>query len=738
VADLIGMHSPLRNVVGGRTAAALAEGLNLHTAEDALKHYPRRYAERGEMTDFSSLTVGDYVTVMAEVFRVQRRTLRSRKGLLLEVTVTDGHQGAVTLTFFHQPWRERELTVGRRGLFAGKVGSYRGVKQLVNPDYQLLDGEDAESENAAAPTAFASAVIPVYPATTALPSWRVAQCVRLVLDAIDPAEYRAAEVLPEELRRRHDLVDIATAITMIHRPETRVDVTRGRRRMVWEEAFILQVALARRRAALDALPAVPRPLVHDGILDAFDRQLPFSLTVGQREVFETIAADVARDSPMHRLFQGEVGSGKTVVALRAMLAVIDTGGQAALLAPTEVLAQQHYRSIVQLLGPLASGGQLGSTQLATRVALLTGSLPAAPRRAALDAAASGTAGILIGTHALIQDAVSFHDLGLVVIDEQHRFGVEQRDALRHKAGKSPHLLVMTATPIPRTVAMTIFGDLEVSTLRELPGNRASTETFVVPAAEKPSHAARVWHRLREEVTAGRQGYVVCPRIDSDDPPVTAQGRQVDPDAGERPRRPPLAVTEVADELRSGPLAGVRIEVLHGRLAPDLKEDVMKRFGAGDIDVVVATTVVEVGLDVPNASVMVVLDADRFGMSQLHQLRGRVGRGRHPGLCLLVTEAENPQARARLDAVAATSDGFTLSTLDLKQRREGDVLGAAQSGRRSSLALLSVLRHGEIIEQAKTEATNLVAADPDLQSQPELAAVVCELMAEDRADFLDRT
>jgi ATP-dependent DNA helicase RecG len=428
-----------------------------------------------------------------------------------------------------------------------------------------------------------------------------------------------------------------------------------------------------------------------------------------------------------------------------MLTVVDSGGQAALLAPTEVLAQQHHRSITALLGPLAERGLLGGSDIGTRVALLTGSQGTAARRHALLDVASGEAGIVVGTHALIQDAVDFFDLGLVVVDEQHRFGVEQRDALRAKAAVPPHVLVMTATPIPRTVAMTVFGDLDVSTLTELPAGRSPISSHVVPAGEKPHFLDRAWQRVREEVEAGHQAYVVCPRIGGDvgdsrdeEPAGEDGGPVADPDQEGPPLRPALAVLDVAPQLVDGPLAGLRVEVLHGRLPADVKDDVMRRFAAGEVDVLVATTVIEVGVDVPNATAMLVLDADRFGVSQLHQLRGRVGRGSAAGLCLLVSDAEaGTPSRERLDAVAATLDGFELSRIDLEARREGDVLGASQSGRRSSLRLLSVLRDERVIETAREDATRLVAADPGLDGSAALRAAVDALLEDERSDYLEK-
>ena len=522
---------------------------------------------------------------------------------------------------------------------------------------------------------------------------------------------------------------------------------------------MLQAALAQRRMAAAALPAMPRPHVPDGIADEFDARLPFTLTAGQVAVGETIANDLACAYPMHRLLQGEVGSGKTVIAIRAMLQVVDAGGQAALLAPTEVLAQQHYRSVTAMLGPLAQRGQLGGADHATGVALLTGSVSAGARRSALSDVFTGDAGIVIGTHALLEEQVQFDDLGLVVIDEQHRFGVEQRDALRAKAADNrPHVLVMTATPIPRTVAMTVYGDLETSTLTELPAGRSAIATHVVPAADKPHFLERAWARVREEVERGGQAYVVCPRIgdgpeadegdypdeDDFDPQTAMEPTTVDLSHGvprsiaPGGRRQPLSVLDVAATLDAGPLAGLRLGILHGRLHPEEKDRVMRAFSAGEIDVLVATTVIEVGVDVPNATVMVIMDAERFGVSQLHQLRGRVGRGSAPGLCLLVSEAPSASpARERLDAVAATLDGFQLSRLDLEQRREGDVLGAAQAGRHSSLRLLQLLKDEDLIGQARIEATEVVSADPDLARHPALREAITELLGP-QAEYLDKT
>ena len=717
------LDTPLRGVLGDKTAKVLASALGLETVGDLLHHYPRRYAERGRLTDLASIRVGDHVTVMAEVMRTNVRPMRQRRGQIFEVVVGDGRT-TLALSFFNQPWRERELRPGRQALFAGKVGEFRGKRQLANPEYQLVDGDEAADVAAD----FAGRLIPVYPASEKIASWKIAQCVRIVLDGLP----RLDDPLPEALLDERDLVPLDDAIRGIHRPSDVRELDAARARLKWDEAFVLQVALAQRRRIARLEPTPPRVRVPGGLVDAFEASLPFTLTSGQREVGGCIDADLAAPHPMHRLLQGEVGSGKTVVALRAMLTVVDAGGQAALMAPTEVLAAQHFRGIRDLLGPLGMAGELGAAEVATRVVLLTGSTPAAARRSALASLASGEAGIVIGTHALLEPDVAFRDLGLVVVDEQHRFGVEQRDVLRGKGTQPPHVLVMTATPIPRTVAMTVYGDLETSTLTELPKGRAPIATHVVPP-ERPQYLERAWQKVREEVEAGRQAFVVCPRIggdEGDDGLVTFEEEDA--------RRPPLAVMDVFPSLVAGPLAGLRVEMLHGRLPSDVKDSLMRRYAAGQVDVLVATTVIEVGVDVPNATVMVVMDAERFGISQLHQLRGRVGRGAHAATCLLVTEApEGSPSRERVEAVARTLDGFELAGLDLAQRREGDVLGAAQSGRRSRLRLLELLRDGELIVAARAAATALVESDPDLEGHPALREAIAAMLDEERAEYLEK-
>ncbi|MDT0453560.1 ATP-dependent DNA helicase RecG [Streptomyces hesseae] len=709
----------------------MAEHLDLHTVGDLLHHYPRRYAERGELTRLADLPLDEHVTVVAQVSDARVHKFNQGRGQRLEVTVTDG-SGRLQLVFFGRSiyHHQKELVPGRRGMFAGKVGTFRNIRQLSHPAYEMLGGDS----DASTAKAWADQLIPLYPACSKMESWKISNAVDVVLASMEATGWESVvDPLPPALREGRGLVRLPEALRKIHRPRAKADIEDARSRLKWDEAFVLQVALARRRHADSQLPAVARKPTPGGLLDAFDAKLPFTLTDGQRKVSAEIFDDLATEHPMHRLLQGEVGSGKTMVALRAMLAVVDAGGQAAMLAPTEVLAQQHHRSITEMMGELAEGGMLGGAERGTKVVLLTGSMGTAARRAALLDLVTGEAGVVVGTHALIEDKVQFHDLGLVVVDEQHRFGVEQRDALRSKGKQPPHLLVMTATPIPRTVAMTVFGDLETSVLDQLPAGRSPIATHVVPAKDKPHFLSRAWERVREEVQGGHQAYVVCPRIgDEEDAP---KKKSAEDDAE---RRPPLAVLDVAEELSRGPLAGLRVEVLHGRMQPDAKDEVMRRFAAGEADVLVATTVIEVGVNVPNSTAMVIMDADRFGVSQLHQLRGRVGRGSAPGLCLLVSEMpEASPARARLGAVAATLDGFELSRIDLEQRREGDVLGQAQSGVRSSLRMLTVIDDEEIIAAAREEAAAVVAADPELARLPELRTALDALLDKDREEFLDK-
>ena len=719
------LESKVSAVIGDRTAKVLETTFGIKTIGDLMRHYPRRYMVRGELSDISALHEGDETTILAQVYSASTRPMRGRKGSMLEVVVTDGTD-KLSLTFFNQAWREKDLKVGRQGLFAGKVGVFNNKKQLSHPDYEMIpDGSDVDS----AVEGFAGKYLPVYPASAKMPSWKISQCAQLAIGSLEEIE----DFLPSSIREKHNYPSLHQALVQLHQPADLDHAELARERLTFDEAFLLQSLLVMRRIELKKLNSTSRKRISGGLLDAFDANLPFELTAGQVGVCKEIESDLSQPHPMHRLLQGEVGSGKTIVALRAMLAVVDSGGQAALLAPTEVLAAQHLRTIQKLLGELGQGGMLGGSEKATQVTLITGSQSAAARKDALAMAANGNAGIVIGTHALLGEKVEFKDLGLIVVDEQHRFGVEQRDALKEKAVLPPHLLVMTATPIPRTVAMTVFGDLDVSTLRELPLGRQPITTHVVPVKEKPSFLERAWQRINEEVSQGHQAYIVAPRISAD----TDANADLDFLFGEESSEI-TSVEELAPTLHAGPLKGLKIAILHGRLSADEKDATMQAFTKGDIDVLVSTTVIEVGVDVPNATIMVIMDADRFGVSQLHQLRGRVGRGTSPGLCLLVTQCEEgTPARERLNAVAGTVDGFELSRIDLEQRREGDVLGASQSGTQSHLRLLRVLRDEGLIEQARDDAESLIATNNDLSDYPLLRTELAQLQRDQAVDYLDK-
>ncbi len=753
------MESPLddklSNVLGGRTASAMKKGLGLETVGDLLAHYPRRYARRGELTALTQLPVDENVTIVAEVLEVNDRPMRNKKGSILEVRISDG-KGVLSLTFFNQAWRAKELRPGVRGIFAGKVGDYRGNKQLTHPDYELFEADAAADPETA--RKWAELPIPIYPATSTVASWQIQKSIELVLDTLP----ELGDPVPDEIRAQRGLMGYARAVELVHRPQKDSDWGAARKALRFQEAFVLQAALLQQRATLRMQFATPREAGPMAL--GFESSMPFTLTNDQKLVGEEIARDMMSPTPMNRLVQGEVGSGKTLVALRAMLAVADSGGQSALLAPTEVLAGQHLRSIVATLGP----------DLAARLrpTLLTGQLSTAERKKALLGAVSGSASIVVGTHALLSETVSFYDLGLVVVDEQHRFGVEQREALRLKGASPPHVLVLTATPIPRTVAMTVFGDLDISTIAELPAGRIPITSHVVPLAEKPAWVSRVWERLAEELEQGRQAFVVCPAIDpasvveaevstsstsevstsstSEVSTSSTTGGSTSSTTGVSTSSTSGAsstsgggstsganVTDIFELLKANPLlADRRIAALHGRLPSDEKDAIMRAFAAGDIDVLVATTVIEVGVDVPNASAMIVLDADRFGVSQLHQLRGRVGRGTVPGLCLFVTRAEEGTlARERVEAVASTLDGFELAQKDLELRQEGDVLGSVQSGGRSSLRLLRVAKDGDLIADARELAGSLLDADPKLGRYPELRDALARRLDEAEAAFL---
>jgi ATP-dependent DNA helicase RecG len=705
--------TPLDRVLGDRTAKAFARHLGLRTVADLLQHYPRRYYTRGELTPIAKIPVGEAVTVVAQIVDATERRMKGKNGSILEIRITDG-EGQLSLTFFNQSWRLKDLRPGARGLFAGKISEFNGKLQLSHPEYELFNEELDPSQA----KKWAEVPIPIYPAASSVTTWALQRALGVILDTLPTID----DELTTSIVEAEKLLPLEMAIRLIHQPRAHEDHIWARETLRAHEAFLLQATLLKRRAENAHLQSTARVAFEGGVLAEFDSRLPFTLTAGQTSVGLEIIDDLAKQHPMNRLLQGEVGSGKTLVALRAMLAVADSGGQAAMLAPTEVLASQHYSSIYESLG----------SDLAAKVGLtlLTGQMGTADRKRAMLQMVSGKAQIVVGTHALIANKVEFFDLGLVVVDEQHRFGVEQREALRLKGKTSPHMLTMTATPIPRTLAVTVFGDLDVSTLTELPGGRQGITSHVVQFT-KPALVARTWTRIAEEVAAGRQAFVVCPRIDEDDPAeelIAAGGSLAVEENGEpgaaasKPKTPIASAIGMTDALRRNPaLAGLRIETLHGRMSSDEKAAIMGEFAAGKIQVLVSTTVIEVGVNVPNATVMVVLDADRFGVAQLHQLRGRVGRGEHAGLCLLLTTAEEfTPALDRVQAVAGTTDGFELSQIDLELRREGDVLGASQSGGKSSLRLLRVVKDVELIQRMRTAVEGIFASDPTLERHPALA------------------
>jgi ATP-dependent DNA helicase RecG len=740
---VVSLSDRLDYLLGAKAANPLDEVFGIRTVDDLLRHYPRSYVEGAAVRglDDDRPAEGEHVTLVDEITETALLPIRNRpKDKLFRVTVGSG-RGKVTATFFHpKKWIQNQLAKGTRVMLSGEVGYFRGAMQLTHPDFLVLDAADgknhgsrslrmiAEASQAVSgevlQEAFERNFFPIYPASTKLQSWDIFNCVRQVLEVLDPVP----DPLPETLCAKHHLASEDEALRAIHLAEDNAERKRARDRLTFDEAVGLQWALVDRRHSELARSGPAAPPKAAGLAAELMRRLPFELTTGQREVLDVISAEIAAPRPMNRLLQGEVGSGKTIVSVLAMLQMVDAGYQCALLAPTEVLAAQHLRSIGDVLGPLAMAGQLGGEDDATRLALLTGSMSQAQKKQVRAEIAGGEVGIVVGTHALLQDAVEFRRLGMVVVDEQHRFGVEQRDQLRAKApaGITPHLLVMTATPIPRTVALTVYGDLETSTLRELPRGRQPITTTAIFVNDKPAWLERAWQRIVEEVRQGRQAYVVAPRIDETD----SSG------SGETDQRPSATVEELYSRLSGGQLAGVRVGMMHGRLSGDDKDAVMAAFRARQIDVLVCTTVIEVGVDVPNATVMLVLDADRFGISQLHQLRGRIGRGQHASICLLASwVAPHSRAGRRLSAVAATQDGFELAELDLLERREGDVLGRSQSGRAITLRLLSLIEHRDVIEAARHFCEQ---AYHDPAAHPGLALLAAPFTGNERIDFLDKS
>lgn len=689
--------------VGDKRADGLAE-LQIETVLDLLTHYPRRWIDRSRECRVEDLRDGEEATVVVRVRSVRTQRTRNRRTMVIAEVGDD--TGSLRVTFFNQAWRERQLKPGTQVALFGKLDTYRGARQLTNPVVDLLGDRTGK-------------IVPVYPQSekARIHSWDLAQWIAEALERAGHLD----DPVPTHVRERFELVDRTTALRGIHQPDSMADVARARDRLVLDELLRVQLALVLRKRHLES---VTTGICHetDGVLvQRFWANLPFELTGAQRRVIEELRADLARQAPMHRLLQGDVGAGKTVVALSALLMAVQGGHQGALMAPTEVLAEQHHLGVLVLLEGLSvldesEGTLFGGTdeQRPVTVALLTNRTRAAERRRIAVGLQEGSLDVLIGTHALIQDAVEFRSLGVVVIDEQHRFGVEQRAALRAKGADAvPDVLVMTATPIPRTAAMTVYGDLDVSVLDEKPAGRHPIATAW---ARDDAATADVWEQVRAEVGAGRQCYVVCPLIE-DSPKLEA-----------------ASATEVFEDLGTGPLAGLRLGLLHGRIAASEKAEVMEQFRSGVIDVLVATTVIEVGVDVANATVMVVLDADRFGIAQLHQLRGRVGRGAAQSWCHLVAVDPTSEGEARLEALVRSTDGFELAEVDLDLRGEGTLMAERQKGR-NDLRLASLRRDRKWVARAREVAIELVDADPGLSTNPSLLGEIQAVLGDDEADFL---
>ncbi|MDQ4070648.1 MAG: ATP-dependent DNA helicase RecG, partial [Actinomycetota bacterium] len=626
--------------VGDKKAEGL-EDMGIRTVLDLLTHYPRRYLDRTRQASIAQLKQNEEAMVLATVKRVQSRRTRQRRALV-EVDVFDG-SSYLHCVFFNQPWRARQLSVGTQAVFFGKLERYRGRSQMTNPIVDLVGDRTGR-------------IVPIYPQSekSGIQTWELASFVEEALARAGPL----ADPLPAEWRDRLDLVGRTWAFRTIHNPESMAAAQAARRRLVVDELLRLQLALVMRKRAIERESKGIRHVVDGELVRRFHRALPFPLTGAQQRAIAEIAADLAGPHPMHRLLQGDVGSGKTLVAVTALLMAVQGGYQGAFMAPTEVLAEQHALSVRHLLGSLSVPDQATLTgDRPLRVELLTNRTAAGERSRILAGLADGSVDLLLGTHALLEEKVAFRALGVVVIDEQHRFGVEQRAALRGK-GDDPDVLVMTATPIPRTAAMTVYGDLDVTVLDEMPPGRSPV---VTTWARGELEEAAAYERVATEVAAGRQAYVVCPLVEESEK-VAAK-----------------AATAEFERLRTEVWPDLRLALLHGQMPPKEKEAVMASFRAGDVDVLVATTVIEVGVDVPNATVMLIEDADRFGMAQLHQLRGRVGRGAAQSWCYLLGAATTPESEARLAAVAASTDGFELAEVDLEIRGEGTVLGTRQKG-----------------------------------------------------------
>lgn len=725
---------PLKRILG-RVAGKLDKKFGLKTTVDLLYFFPRRYHELGELTSFPQLTLGEEQSVIAQIADSSRRRTRGGKWML-SLQLSDG-ENLMDAVFWAKSqhlinWMSSQMQVGQTKLFSGRPSLYRGRLQLSHPSYQEVSDENLDVASNQAAKVQAQRPEPIYPAKAGLPTWTTQKAIAVVLDQL---KFRPLpDPLPENIRKEQGLLEINAALEQIHRPQTRADYEAARSRFRYEEAFVLQVALAERRQELAADAPILKE-VPGGFTEQVASSLPFALTDFQQQALADIEERLQSPRPMNLLLQGDVGSGKTVVSLLAMLRAVDGGRQGIFMAPTEVLVHQHFSTLTSLLGEYAQpGGFTLRGGEGVPIYRLTSSMSTAEKRRTLDALKTGQPALIVGTHALLSERVMLTSPGVVVIDEQHKFGVRQRDRLRQGESGTPHLLVMTATPIPRSVAMTSFGDLDLLTLKGMPPGRAKVETFRVDTANR-TWTARTWQRAAEEIAAGHRVFVVCPAIN----PGSTSADGAEGEEGEDAREPIANVSDTVSQLRSLPaLKGIEIGILHGQMSAEEKDQAMADFTAGRTPLLVATTVIEVGVDVPEATMMVILDADRFGLAQLHQLRGRIGRGKFGGVCLVWSAAQpDTLASHRLDAFTKTTDGFELAAFDLQLRESGNILGDSQSGRASSLKILDLLADEEVISQARKDAKHLVAGDPHLQQHQVLKQAIARRVSEEEQEFLER-
>ena len=735
-------EEPLKNILG-RTAGKLEKKFGIKTPLELLYFFPRRYHELGELTAFSGLILGEEQSVIAQIADSSRRRTRGGKWML-SLQLSDG-ENLMDAVFWAKSqhlinWMSSQLQVGQTKLFSGRPSLYRGRLQLSHPSYQEVDDENLDAASNQAAKVQAQRPEPIYPAKAGLPTWTTQKAIAVVLELLKSQPL--TDPLPANIRNEQGLLELNVALEQIHRPQTRGHFEQARDRFRYEEAFVLQTALAQRRQELAEDAPILKP-VPGGYSERVSSSLPFSLTDSQQRALADIGKRIASSRPMNVLLQGDVGSGKTVVSLLAMLRAIDGGRQGIFMAPTEVLVHQHFSTLVSLLGKYAqSGGFTLRGGEGVPIYRLTSSMPAAEKRRTLDALKTGQPALIVGTHALLSKRVILTSPGVVVIDEQHKFGVRQRDRLRQAESGTPHLLVMTATPIPRSVAMTSFGDLDFMTLQGMPPGRAKVETFRVDTTNR-AWTARTWQRAAEEIKAGHRVFVVCPAINpgtqSEEGTTLIENEAAAETTAAAGKEPLANVWDTVNKLRTLPvLDGIEIGMLHGQMGAEEKDRAMADFTSGKTPILVSTTVIEVGVDVPQATMMVIMDADRFGLAQLHQLRGRIGRGKFGGVCLVWSKAQpDTLASSRLDAFTKTTDGFKLASIDLQLRESGNILGDSQSGRASSLKILDLLADEEVISQARKDAKQLVEADPQLKQHQGLQQAISKRISEEEQEFLER-